>query len=63
MYLFQPSVLALSIIALEIQAQKCIELTEGVECLQKHSKVCQGHKLNPIAAQRTEPLVLSREEK
>ncbi|XP_040840836.1 cyclin-G1 isoform X2 [Ochotona curzoniae] len=35
----KPSVLALSIIALEIQAQKCIELTEGVECLQKHSKI------------------------
>uniref|UniRef100_A0A2K6NYM9 Cyclin G1 n=1 Tax=Rhinopithecus roxellana TaxID=61622 RepID=A0A2K6NYM9_RHIRO len=34
----KPSVLALSIIALEIQAQKCIEFTEGVECLQKHSK-------------------------
>ncbi|XP_068958523.1 cyclin-G1 [Petaurus breviceps papuanus] len=35
----KPSVLALSIIALEIQAQKFIELTEGVECLQKHSKI------------------------
>uniref|UniRef100_A0A8C2NJ29 Cyclin G1 n=1 Tax=Capra hircus TaxID=9925 RepID=A0A8C2NJ29_CAPHI len=34
----KPSVLALSIIALEIQAQKYIELTEGVERLQKHSK-------------------------
>ncbi|XP_004696828.1 cyclin-G1 [Echinops telfairi] len=34
----KPSVLALSIIALEIQAQKCIRLT-GVECLQKHSKI------------------------
>uniref|UniRef100_A0A8C2YJY1 Cyclin-like domain-containing protein n=1 Tax=Chinchilla lanigera TaxID=34839 RepID=A0A8C2YJY1_CHILA len=34
----KPPVLALSIIALEIQAQKCVELTEGVECLQKHSK-------------------------
>ena len=44
----KPSVLALSIIALEIQAQKYIELTEGVERLQKHSKVCQGHGLNPV---------------
>ncbi|XP_036607094.1 cyclin-G1-like [Trichosurus vulpecula] len=35
----KPSVLALSIIALEIQAQKFIELTEGIECLQKHSKI------------------------
>ncbi|XP_027794486.1 cyclin-G1 isoform X2 [Marmota flaviventris] len=35
----KPSVLALSIIALEIQAQNCVELTEGVECLQKHSKI------------------------
>ncbi|XDB51795.1 hypothetical protein AB1E18_005347 [Capra hircus] len=35
----KPSVLALSIIALEIQAQKYIELTEGVERLQKHSKI------------------------
>lgn len=35
----KPSVLALSIIALEIQAQKCVELTEGVERLQKHSKI------------------------
>ncbi|XP_072480590.1 cyclin-G1-like [Notamacropus eugenii] len=34
----KPSVLSLSIIALEIQAQIFIELTEGVECLQKHSK-------------------------
>uniref|UniRef100_A0A4W2C4Q6 Cyclin G1 n=2 Tax=Bos TaxID=9903 RepID=A0A4W2C4Q6_BOBOX len=35
----KPSVLALSVIALEIQAQKYIELTEGVERLQKHSKI------------------------
>ncbi|XP_054343329.1 cyclin-G1 isoform X1 [Pongo pygmaeus] len=35
----KPSVLALSIIALEIQAQKCVELTEGIECLQKLSKI------------------------
>ncbi|KAB1259396.1 Cyclin-G1, partial [Camelus dromedarius] len=35
----KPSVLALSIIALEIQAQKCVELTERVEHLQKHSKI------------------------
>lgn len=35
----KPSVLALSIIALEIQAQKSVELTERVECLQKHSKI------------------------
>ncbi|XP_012884108.1 PREDICTED: cyclin-G1 [Dipodomys ordii] len=35
----KPSVLALSIVALEIQAQKALELTEGVECLQKHSKI------------------------
>ncbi|XP_007474035.1 cyclin-G1 isoform X2 [Monodelphis domestica] len=35
----KPSVLALSIIALEVQAQKFIELTEGIECLQKHSKI------------------------
>nr|KAF6446176.1 cyclin G1 [Rousettus aegyptiacus] len=42
----KPSVLALSIIALEIQAQKCVELTEGVGCLQKHSKVC--HCVNPV---------------
>ncbi|GAB1295943.1 Cyclin-G1 [Apodemus speciosus] len=35
----KPSVLALSIIALEIQALKCVELTEGVECIQKHSKI------------------------
>uniref|UniRef100_G3TD40 Cyclin G1 n=1 Tax=Loxodonta africana TaxID=9785 RepID=G3TD40_LOXAF len=35
----KPSVLALSIIALEIQAQKCVQLTEGVESLQKHSKI------------------------
>lgn len=35
----KPSVLALSIIALEIQEQKCVELTEGLECLQKHSKI------------------------
>ncbi|XP_051830975.1 cyclin-G1-like [Antechinus flavipes] len=35
----KPSVLALSIIALEIQAQKFIELTEGIKCLQKHSKI------------------------
>ncbi|KAM5300413.1 cyclin-G1 isoform 2-T2 [Ctenodactylus gundi] len=35
----KPSVLALAIIALEIQAQKCVQLTEGVECLQKHSKI------------------------
>uniref|UniRef100_A0A8C2W514 Cyclin-like domain-containing protein n=1 Tax=Chinchilla lanigera TaxID=34839 RepID=A0A8C2W514_CHILA len=34
----KPPVLALSVTALEIQAQKCVELTEGVECLQKHSK-------------------------
>uniref|UniRef100_A0A2K5CDF9 Uncharacterized protein n=1 Tax=Aotus nancymaae TaxID=37293 RepID=A0A2K5CDF9_AOTNA len=35
----KPSVLALSIPALEIQEQKCVELTERVECLQKHSKI------------------------
>ncbi|XP_048965125.1 cyclin-G1 isoform X2 [Canis lupus dingo] len=35
----KPSVLALSIIALEIQAQKFVELTEGIECLQTHSKI------------------------
>uniref|UniRef100_A0A8C6R083 Cyclin N-terminal domain-containing protein n=1 Tax=Nannospalax galili TaxID=1026970 RepID=A0A8C6R083_NANGA len=35
----KPSVLALSIIALEIQALKCGELMEEVECLQKHFKV------------------------
>uniref|UniRef100_A0A4X2KJL3 Cyclin G1 n=1 Tax=Vombatus ursinus TaxID=29139 RepID=A0A4X2KJL3_VOMUR len=35
----KPSVLALSIIVLTSQAQKFIELTEGVECLQKHSKI------------------------
>ncbi|XP_044767640.1 LOW QUALITY PROTEIN: cyclin-G1-like [Neomonachus schauinslandi] len=35
----KPSVLALSIIALEIQTQKCVELTEGIECLQTHSKI------------------------
>ncbi|KAL0622756.1 Cyclin-G1 [Plecturocebus cupreus] len=35
----KPSVLALSITTLEIQAQKCVELTEGVQCLQKHSKI------------------------
>ncbi|XP_058904453.1 cyclin-G1-like isoform X1 [Kogia breviceps] len=35
----KPSVLALSIIALEIQAQGCVELTEGVECLQKRSEI------------------------
>lgn len=35
----KPSVLALSIIGLEIQAQKCAELTERVGCLQKHSKI------------------------
>ncbi|KAB0385321.1 hypothetical protein FD755_000277 [Muntiacus reevesi] len=35
----KPSVLTLSIIALEIQAQKCIKLTEGVEHLQKLSKI------------------------
>lgn len=35
----KPSVLALSIIALEIQALKYVELTEGVECIQKHSKI------------------------
>nr|XP_042139268.1 cyclin-G1 [Peromyscus maniculatus bairdii] len=34
-----PSVLALSIIALEIQALKYVELTEGIECIQKHSKI------------------------
>nr|XP_045010969.1 cyclin-G1-like [Jaculus jaculus] len=34
-----PSVLALSIIALEIQTLKCAMLTEEVESLQKHSKV------------------------
>uniref|UniRef100_A0A8C2UN93 Cyclin-like domain-containing protein n=1 Tax=Chinchilla lanigera TaxID=34839 RepID=A0A8C2UN93_CHILA len=35
----KPSVLALPITALEIQVQKCVELTEGVECLPKHSKI------------------------
>uniref|UniRef100_A0A8C5LMC4 Cyclin-like domain-containing protein n=1 Tax=Jaculus jaculus TaxID=51337 RepID=A0A8C5LMC4_JACJA len=35
----QPSVLALSIIALEIQTLKCAMLTEEVESLQKHSRV------------------------
>ncbi|KAL2779381.1 cyclin-G1 isoform c, partial [Daubentonia madagascariensis] len=40
----KPSVLALSILALEIQAQKCVELTEGVECLQKHSKDYYSNK-------------------
>nr|XP_045002079.1 cyclin-G1-like [Jaculus jaculus] len=35
----KPSVLALSIIALEIQTLKCAMLTEEVESLQKHSKV------------------------
>ncbi|XP_048189928.1 cyclin-G1 [Perognathus longimembris pacificus] len=35
----KPSVLALSIVALEVQAQKSLELTEGLECLQKHSKI------------------------
>ncbi|XP_028907443.1 cyclin-G1 isoform X2 [Ornithorhynchus anatinus] len=35
----KPSVLALSIIALEIQAQKILELTETIEALQKHSKI------------------------
>ncbi|KAM9243922.1 LOW QUALITY PROTEIN: cyclin-G1-like [Dugong dugon] len=35
----KPSVLALSIITLEIQGQKCEQLTEGVQCLQKHSKI------------------------
>jgi cyclin G1 len=34
----KPSVLALSTIALEVPAQKCTELTEGLECLQKQSK-------------------------
>lgn len=34
----QPSVLALFLTAMEIQAQKCVELT-GAECLQKHSKI------------------------
>ncbi|XP_060053046.1 cyclin-G1 isoform X2 [Erinaceus europaeus] len=42
----KPSVLALSIIALEIQAQKCAELTGGVECLQKQSKVRQSQSSN-----------------
>uniref|UniRef100_A0A4X2K4J6 Cyclin G1 n=1 Tax=Vombatus ursinus TaxID=29139 RepID=A0A4X2K4J6_VOMUR len=41
----KPSVLALSIIALEIQEQKFIELMEGVECLQKHSKDSYGEEI------------------
>lgn len=36
----QPSVLALSILALEIEEQKLLELTEALEFLQLHSKVC-----------------------
>ncbi|KAM4826679.1 cyclin-G1 [Thomomys bottae] len=35
----KPSVLALSIMALEVQAQKNVELTEGLEGLQKYSKI------------------------
>jgi cyclin G1 len=35
----KPSVLALSTIALEIQAQKCTELKEEIECLQKQPKI------------------------
>lgn len=35
----QPSVLALSIMALEIEEQKLLELTEALEFLQLHSKV------------------------
>lgn len=35
----KPSVLALSIFALEIQAQECAELAESVECLQKQAKI------------------------
>ncbi|XP_075065969.1 cyclin-G1 [Mixophyes fleayi] len=35
----KPSVLALSILAVEIQEQKLFELTEAVECLQIHSKM------------------------
>uniref|UniRef100_A0A3Q2IDN6 Cyclin-G1 n=1 Tax=Equus caballus TaxID=9796 RepID=A0A3Q2IDN6_HORSE len=38
------SVLALSMTPLESQAQKCVDLTEGVECLQKHSKDCYSNK-------------------
>lgn len=36
----QPSVLALSIVALEIEEQKLLELAEALEFLQLHSKVC-----------------------
>ncbi|XP_043842142.1 cyclin-G1 isoform X2 [Dromiciops gliroides] len=52
----KPSVLALSIIALEIQAQKFIELTEGVECLQKHSKDSYGEEVQLLKAYFTSEL-------
>lgn len=45
----QPSVLALSIMALEIEEQKLLELTEALEFLQLHSKVCidkEGRKMH-----------------
>ncbi|XP_053574558.1 cyclin-G1 isoform X2 [Bombina bombina] len=35
----KPSVLALSIMALEMQEQKLFELNDAIECLQKHSKI------------------------
>lgn len=35
----QPSVLALSIMALEVEEQKLLELMEMIDCLRIHSKV------------------------
>lgn len=48
--LLQPSVLALSIMALEIEEQKLLELTEALEFLQLHSKVCMDIVLQHVNA-------------